>query len=146
MLFLDVDRFKLVNDSLGHLAGDALLVQIAERLRGSLRVPDTVARIGGDEFLILLEDTSSPEALHVAGRLCSAFREPFDVQGREVVSTVSIGIGTSESAEGEADLAADEIVRDADIAMYRSKAKGGAAVTLFDRTCRDDRRAGRLGG
>lgn len=129
VLFLDVDRFKLVNDSLGHLAGDALLIQIAERLRHSLRSPDTVARVGGDEFLVLLEDTGRDEAVAVAERLLAAFRESFHLGDQEVFSTASIGLGLWDGRYRSA----DEIVRDADVAMYRAKARGGAEYAVFDR-------------
>lgn len=129
VFFLDVDRFKLVNDSLGHMTGDALLVQIAERLRDSLRSPDTVARVGGDEFLLLLEDTGMDEAVMVAERLLEAFRDSFHLDHQEVFSTVSLGLALWDRHYE----AADEIVRDADAAMYRAKSRGGATFTVFDR-------------
>ncbi len=139
VLFLDVDRFKVINDSLGHLAGDELLIGLARRLERSLRSTDTVsrlaseptlARMGGDEFTILLDGVSTPQhAAVVAERLLSVVvTEPFDLHGREVVISVSIGIVMSDDRY----LGGDEMVRDADTAMYRAKAQGKARCVLFD--------------
>ena len=130
VLFLDVDRFKLVNDSLGHLSGDQLLVGISRRLEESLRPSDAVARLGGDEYAIILDGVSDPrEATVVADRIQKALRIPFDLGGQEVYSTVSIGI----SQYGSAYLSADELLRDADTAMYRAKALGRDRYAVFDR-------------
>ena len=130
VLFLDVDRFKLVNDSLGHMAGDRLLVGISRRLEESLRPADAVARLGGDEYAIILDDVSDPrEATVVADRIQKALRIPFDLHGQEVYSTVSIGI----SQYGSPYQHAEELLRDADTAMYRAKALGRDRYAVFDR-------------
>ena len=92
VLFLDLDRFKFINDSLGHLAGDQLLVQLAERVRACLRLNDTVGRLGGDEFVVLLEDIDEiTEAELVADRILASLREAFVLEGQEVFCSVSIG-------------------------------------------------------
>lgn len=128
VLFLDVDRFKLVNDTLGHIAGDQLLVGIARKLEACLRPSDTIARVGGDEFTILLEDLAdSNEAVVVAERIHKALETPFNLNGREVFTTVSIGIAPVSSQYSQP----DEILRDADIAMYRSKSQGKARHETF---------------
>jgi diguanylate cyclase (GGDEF)-like protein/PAS domain S-box-containing protein len=128
VLFLDLDRFKVVNDSFSHAVGDQLLIALARRLSASLRPGDTVARLGGDEFTILLDDVGSPdEAAEVAGRIQSALTEPFRIDGRELFVTASIGISHSER-----DIRAPELLRNADIAMYDAKRKGKARSALFD--------------
>jgi len=142
VLFLDVDRFKIINDSLGHVAGDELLVEIAKRLERSLRATDTVARfegehtlarIGGDEFTILLAGVGEAErALAIAGRLGAAVAQPIQLQGREVVTSISIGIVIS----AERYARAEEMVRDADTAMYRAKELGKARCEIFDTSMR----------
>jgi diguanylate cyclase (GGDEF)-like protein len=129
VLFLDLDNFKLVNDSLGHETGDKLLVLVAERLRECLRADDTVARLGGDEFTILLEDvTDASDAVKIADQITRALKPPFVLKGREIFITTSIGIalGTS-SRERPTDL-----LRNADVAMYRAKASGRATYEVFD--------------
>ena len=135
-LFIDLDRFKIINDTLGHAAGDQLLVMIAERLRGALRVGDVhggggnaVARFGGDEFVVLLADARTPEhALRVARQLLALFAEPYQLAGQAVHSSVSIGI-----AMGEPDgRSAEDLLRDADIAMYEAKRAGRATAVFFD--------------
>jgi len=128
VLFLDVDRFKLVNDTLGHIAGDQLLVGIARKLEACLRPSDTIARVGGDEFTILLEDLAdASEAVAVAERIHKELETPFNLNGREVFTTVSIGIAPVSSLYEQP----DEILRDADIAMYRSKSLGKARHETF---------------
>lgn len=129
VLFLDLDRFKVVNDSLGHVVGDQLLARIASRLRASLRAVDTVARVGGDEFLVLVEDIDSDAAaIQVAERIQTDLQRVFHVQGSEIFTSVSIGIAFGGTRYRQA----VEILRDADIAMYRSKAQGGGRATIFD--------------
>ena len=128
VLFLDLDRFKVVNDSLGHEVGDELLEAVGRRLKRCLRPEDTAARIGGDEFVILLEDVESPNyAVWVAERMVAALRNPFDVGGHEMVVTTSIGIALASE-----DHSASDLLRDADIAMYRAKARGKARYQVFD--------------
>jgi diguanylate cyclase (GGDEF)-like protein len=119
LLFLDLDGFKTVNDSLGHAVGDQVLVEVADRLRGTLRPEDTVARLGGDEFAILLEDEPEHAALAAAERVLAALREPLVVQGRSLVVSASIGI-----ASGGGIIEADELLRNADLAMYAAKERG----------------------
>ena len=126
VLFLDVDDFKTINDSLGHSAGDMLLKELAERIRGCLRAGDTASRLGGDEFAILLEETDSAEV--VAERIGEALREPIKLEGKEVYVTVSIGISVSELAQG----GADELLRNADAAMYTAKTRGKAHSVVFN--------------
>ena len=128
VFFLDLDRFKLVNDSLGHRAGDELLVQIARRLEGCARAGDTVARLGGDEFTLLVEDIAGPQdAVAVAERIHRALAAPFLVEGHEVFAGASIGIalGGPETERPE------HLLRDADTAMYRAKL-GGTRHAVFD--------------
>ncbi|HKR01336.1 MAG TPA: EAL domain-containing protein [Pyrinomonadaceae bacterium] len=131
VLFLDLDRFKIVNDSLGHMVGDQLLVGIARRLEICLRPGDTVARLGGDEFTVLLEDLASvTEAIEVAERLQKALARPFNLDGHEVFTTVSIGIALSSTGYERP----EEVLRDADTAMYRAKMLGKARHEVFDKT------------
>ena len=129
LLFLDLDNFKLVNDSLGHEVGDKLLILVAERLRGCLRAEDTAARFGGDEFTVLLEEvTCVTEAVRVADKITRSLLAPFVLESREVFVTTSIGIvlGTS-GRERPTDL-----LRNADVALYRAKANGKATYEVFD--------------
>jgi diguanylate cyclase len=121
VMFVDLDRFKEVNDALGHEAGDELLRQIARRLESVLRPSDTVARFGGDEFLILAEHVGGePGATVLASRICDVVAQPIEVAGREVLVTASVGV-----ALARAPLPVDDLIRDADGAMYRAKQAGG---------------------
>ena len=126
VMFLDLDDFKTVNDSLGHVAGDELLAKVADRLVDVLRASDTPARFGGDEFAILIEETGDP--LGVAERILSMFKPRFVVAGREVGITASIGVAATASRE----VTAEELVGRADVAMYRAKVKGKNAYEVFE--------------
>ncbi len=134
LLFVDLDRFKSINDSLGHSAGDELLVQLSQRLLGCVRLVDTVARLGGDEFTVLLEDSREPDGpARVAARMLEALKAPFTLSsGHEVFSSASIGIVTSSSAYAHP----EELVRDADTAMYEAKAAGRGQFVMFDQSMR----------
>jgi diguanylate cyclase (GGDEF)-like protein/PAS domain S-box-containing protein len=133
VLFIDVDRFKSVNDSLGHASGDDLLVSVAARLRASLRESDTVARLGGDEFVVLLEDVQQQAvALEVGDKILDAMRRPFQLFGRELFVTASIGLAVS---TGDHDTP-ESMVRDADAAMYVAKGRGRNRLELFDEAIR----------
>jgi diguanylate cyclase (GGDEF)-like protein/PAS domain S-box-containing protein len=129
VLFIDLDRFKDVNDSWGHDAGDRLLVGVTARLRACLRDEDTLARQGGDEFTILLEAVADAgEAARVADRLATALDRPFPIEGQEHRITASIGIVMTQGVH----LRAEDLLRDADIAMYRAKEAGKARYAIFD--------------
>ncbi|MGE3234710.1 MAG: EAL domain-containing protein, partial [Thermoleophilia bacterium] len=127
VMLLDLDDFKTVNDSLGHAAGDRLLTLAADRLRGVLRPTDTPARLGGDEFAVLLEDADVEAAAVVADRIIEAFHEPFDVGGREVFVSTTIGIAPATAGERNA----EALVRDADAAMYTAKEQGKRGYAVF---------------
>jgi len=130
VLSLDLDRFKVINDSLGHAAGDQLLVTVAARLVGCLRQEDTVARLGGDEFAILLgEPVTARQAVRAAERIIHALEAPFLLDDHEVVTATSIGILTSTRRHTPADVA-----RDVDVALYRAKSKGRGRYEIFDET------------
>jgi diguanylate cyclase (GGDEF)-like protein len=129
VLFLDLDRFKIINDTLGHAVGDRLLVEVSNRVGGAVRPGDTVARLGGDEFGFLLEDVADGETAEAAARRIEAeLSKPLHFEGREIFITTSIGIALSSARLGTA----EEILRDADLAMYHAKAKGKARHELFD--------------
>ena len=129
VLFLDLDRFKVINDSLGHQVGDELLVSVAERLRSVLRGTDTAGRFGGDEFVVVCgEIANESDVLEVAERLVSSFAEPFTLQGESVFLSASVGIAIASA--GTCDATA--LVRDADAAMYRAKERGRNRFELFD--------------
>ena len=130
VLFLDLDRFKLVNDGLGHAAGDAVLCAVGERLRGRLRESDTVARLGGDEFGILIDEVDGvDEAARVAGVVFEALSSALPVDGRAVSVRASIGLALDRGGETSS---ADELLRDADTAMYRAKANGRGCLAVFE--------------
>lgn len=134
VLFLDLDRFKIVNDSLGHRVGDELLIAIARRLSATVKNGDTLARLGGDEFVILLDNIASEaNARAVAARVQKIFAKVFDLGGHQMFATASIGIALSNSALGSA----DELLRDADTAMYRAKALGKDCHQMFDQAMRN---------
>jgi diguanylate cyclase (GGDEF)-like protein/PAS domain S-box-containing protein len=131
LLMLDVDRFKLVNDSLGHQVGDALLVEVASRIEAVTRADATVARLGGDEFVVLAEGLRSPSEAHaVAVRLLKVLRQPYVLSpgADSIVATVSIGISVAESA----DRTPNDLFREADLALYRAKDAGRDQYALFD--------------
>ena len=133
VLFVDLDRFKAVNDSIGHAAGDELLRAVAERLSECTRAADTAARFGGDEFAVLLEDDGRgvhPDA--VADRIIAAMRRPFDVEGKEVFIGATVGIAHARDAS----LGPDELLRNADLAMYRAKKAGGNRAATYETAMR----------
>ena len=129
VLFLDLDRFKEVNDSLGHAAGDALLVQVADRLQELVRAEDTVCRLGGDEFVLLLPEAGQEGALRVAEKVLAAFRQPFEIAGHHLNATVSIGIALY--PHDGADFA--DLLKNADTALYRAKQDGRNTRVFYDR-------------
>ncbi len=129
VLFLDIDRFKIINDSLGHIIGDKLLVGIAERLKSCVRPSDVIARLGGDEFTILLTIKDELDALQVAERLQQKLANPFKLDNYEVFTSASIGIIISDEMRRKP----EEYLRDADTAMYRAKETGKARYEVFDR-------------
>jgi diguanylate cyclase (GGDEF)-like protein len=129
ILLLDLDRFKHVNDSLGHLAGDSLLAAVARRLETHARPGTTIARIGGDEYAVLLDEAADQRAAtRVANQLQEALATPFALDGHEIFITASIGIVTG----GPADLSPEDLLRDADIALYHAKAAGRARAVVFN--------------
>ena len=129
VLFIDLDRFKYVNDSLGHLIGDQLLIGIASRLRECMRPPDIVARLGGDEFMILVEGRYYTEKItRIATRIQRQFDQPFDLYGQEVYSSASIGILRA----SENHMTSEDVMRDADTAMYQAKRSGRSQHAVFD--------------
>ncbi|GIE89326.1 putative bifunctional diguanylate cyclase/phosphodiesterase [Actinoplanes regularis] len=133
-LLVDLDRFKVVNDSLGHTTGDRLLTAVADRLRDCLRTEDTVARLGGDEFAVLLTDVAGVEpAVLMARRIVAALREPYDLDGREVFASCSIGVAYAETGTTDA---SDLLVR-ADLAMFEAKKQGKDQFAIFEPVMRE---------
>jgi diguanylate cyclase (GGDEF)-like protein/PAS domain S-box-containing protein len=128
VLFLDLDRFKLVNDGMGHAVGDAVLLEAASRLSATARAEDTVARFGGDEFTILCEDAGEEEARLVAQRILTAFAQPFEHDGREFHLSASVGVRVTDDPSATP----DSLLRDADIALYAAKEHGRARAEVFD--------------
>lgn len=141
VLFLDVDALKTINDTLGHAAGDQVLVDVATRLRAALRGVDIAARVGGDEFVVLLDSIATTNAaLVVAERMCEALRAPYVVQGDRLSVAASIGVAVGPAGFGTA----DEVVAAADAAMYDAKRQGGGRYVLY-RADRHGRRGGSSG-
>jgi diguanylate cyclase (GGDEF)-like protein len=134
VVFCDLDDFKAVNDTLGHAAGDALLVAVAERLRATVRPGDTVARLGGDEFGILVEDDGDATAL--AARLLDAFTIPVRISGREIPVRASIGLTSVDPADPP--INGEELIRRGDVAMYRAKRSGKGTVVAYSRLMSDE--------
>jgi diguanylate cyclase (GGDEF)-like protein len=129
VLFLDLDNFKAVNDTLGHASGDALLIAATRRLTECVRREDTIARLGGDEFTVLLEDMHDPsDAARMAERISDALRTPFDIRGQQVTVSSSIGIALDTDRSHRP----DDLLREADLAMYRAKSGGKARYEIFD--------------
>jgi diguanylate cyclase (GGDEF)-like protein/PAS domain S-box-containing protein len=142
LIFVDVDRFKSVNDSLGHLTGDEFLVAIGTRMQGVVRSHDLLARVGGDEFVVLLEDVAGiGEAVAAARRICAAVEDPIVLPGGyELVASVSLGVALTEPGK-----TADDVLRDADVAMYDAKTKaGGGTYKVFDQVSMGTRSSARL--
>ena len=134
VLFLDLDRFKVVNDSMGHDAGDQLLIAVAERIQRTLRPQDTAARCGGDEFIILCEDINGPsDAVAVAERVLAALSAPVSLLGQQLVISASVGIALANAHNDDA----AGLLRDADSAMYEAKGRGPARWSLFDHRMRE---------
>ena len=135
VMFCDLDRFKQVNDTLGHAAGDRLLVEVASRLRASVRDGDVVARHGGDEFVLLCPALDTQEAaVKMAERVRQSLSAPYDIDGRDVVIGVSVGVAFADHFRRSA----VELLRASDLAMYRAKQRGGSHVTVFDRSFEAD--------
>lgn len=129
VFFIDLDRFKVINDSLGHIIGDRLLVAVGQRLLNCLRPSDSVARLGGDEFAILLETANErKDFIDIAERIQADLPIPFLIDGHELITTASIGIAFGSGTYRHA----DEVIRDADIAMYQAKAKGKSKIEIFE--------------
>jgi diguanylate cyclase (GGDEF)-like protein/PAS domain S-box-containing protein len=130
IVYLDLDAFKLVNDTLGHAAGDQVLVEVARRLERLLRAGDTLARLGGDEFALLCEEVSDQDTRAIADRVIDAMAKPIEVQGRAITQAASIGIALYKPGGTPAE--PDEMLGDADLAMYRAKAAGKSRYALFE--------------
>jgi diguanylate cyclase (GGDEF)-like protein/PAS domain S-box-containing protein len=138
VLFMDLDDFKTVNDSLGHAAGDQLLREVGERLRNSLRTADTAARLGGDEFAVLLEDGGDGvEAADVAQRVLNGLQAAFRLEGKEVFVHASIGIATARADSTDGPETAEELLRNADVAMYMAKESGKGRYQIFEPAMHD---------
>jgi diguanylate cyclase (GGDEF)-like protein len=135
MLFIDLDKFKAVNDNLGHEVGDRLLVSVSERLADLMRDSDTVARLGGDEFVVLAEDIDGEgEALALGERILDALERPFPLGTAEVAMLASVGVSVSRSPDTDP----DSMLREADLAMYRAKGAGGRRLEIFDERLRQE--------
>jgi diguanylate cyclase (GGDEF)-like protein/PAS domain S-box-containing protein len=133
LLFIDLDRFKAINDNLGHAVGDDLLISVSERLAELLRDSDTVARLGGDEFVILADELEGDaEAIAVAERVLHSLKEPFQIGSAEVSMLASVGVSVSHDPNADP----EDLLREADVAMYRAKGAGGYGLELFDERLR----------
>ena len=138
VLFMDIDDFKTINDSLGHAAGDGLLLEVGDRLKKALRAADTAARLGGDEFAILLEDGGEGiQAADVADRIMQMLEDPFVLEGKEVFVRASVGIAVSEEAGEGGEEAAEALMRNADVAMYMAKERGKGRYQIFEPAMHD---------
>jgi len=126
VLFVDLDRFKVVNDTLGHFIGDEVLIRIGERLQAAVRPDDTVGRLSGDEFVVVCEDVDTSLLIQIAERVARAVETPFPINGRDAVITASIGVAHIASGER-----AEDLLRDADVAMYRAKEDGRGRIEVF---------------
>jgi diguanylate cyclase (GGDEF)-like protein/PAS domain S-box-containing protein len=135
-LFLDLDNFKVVNDSLGHTAGDELLVEVADRLRATVRPGDLVARFGGDEFVVVCQNVDEDAAVALAGRVSAALATPMRLGGVDIRPYASVGVTVQTGEHGTA----EELIRDCDIAMYQAKAGGKGRVTVLDQQARAEAR------
>jgi diguanylate cyclase (GGDEF)-like protein/PAS domain S-box-containing protein len=133
VVFLDIDQFKVINDSMGHTAGDQLLREAAQRISGAVRSGDTVARFGGDEFVVVCDDVTGAEATRVAAGILLALAQPWFIDNQQMHVTASLGI-----AVADADSTPESLLRDSDIAMYRAKERGRGRVELFDETLRSN--------
>ncbi|MEP7178185.1 MAG: PAS domain S-box protein [Pseudonocardiales bacterium] len=131
IIFIDIDHFKVVNDSLGHGAGDALLCHVADRISGAIRASDTVARFGGDEFVVVCDDASAQETEQTAQRVLTALRRPYSVESREINVTASVGIVIADQ-----DSTPESLIRDSDDAMYVAKSLGRDRIELYDQALR----------
>jgi diguanylate cyclase (GGDEF)-like protein/PAS domain S-box-containing protein len=140
VLFVDLDRFKVVNDSLGHSAGDLLIRAVADRFRGQLRATDILARLGGDEFVALLRGATADAAAEVAQRFLDSLAEPVEVAGNRVFVKASIGVATAPEAGGPTSGTTPDLLRDADAALRRAKQLGKGRVEVFGATLRADTR------
>ncbi len=129
VMMLDMDRFKVVNDSLGHDAGDEMLTQVADRIRSAVRLGDTVGRVGGDEFVVVAEDfDDTSDVVFLADRIIEAVSAPLELLGLELHPSASVGIAVATDSS----TSADKLLRDADLSMYRAKERGGGSAELFD--------------
>ena len=131
VLFVDLDRFKAINDSLGHSVGDEVLSLVASRLQEAVRPCDTVGRLSGDEFVVVCEDIGPSEAVRIAERVADAIARPVTLYGRDMVLTASVGVAAANPAS-----TAEDVLRDADVAMYRAKERGRARIEVFDEAIR----------
>jgi diguanylate cyclase (GGDEF)-like protein len=130
LLYMDIDHFKEINDTLGHMIGDDVLRQFSRRLSQSVRASDTAARLGGDEFTLILENLSSPEAAEaVVAKIMAALRQPYDMGGKDMPANASMGIAFF---NGDAGIVADELIKQADTALYQAKHRGRDNTCVYD--------------